>query len=128
MAQCGRITDNLVIYGYSEEDHNCVLFQILDMAKQVGLRFNPDKCIFKCAQIPFFGMLIGADGTRPDPTKTESLNLLPLPGNVREMQSLLCMVNYLSRFSPKIANLTGSLRQLCEGKRMMYGCWYMILH
>ena len=59
-------------------------------------------------------MLIGADGIRPDPKKVEALNLLPLPGNIWEMQPFLGIVNYLSRFSPKIANLTGSLRQLVK--------------
>ena len=108
IVQCCGITDGLVIYSYSEENHDCILFQVLDMAKHVGLRFNPDKCIFKCTEIPFSGMLIGADGIRPDPKKTEALNLLPLPGNVMKMQSFLSIVNYLSTFSPKIANLTGS--------------------
>ena len=59
-------------------------------------------------------MLIGADGIRSDLKKIEALNHLPLPGNVREMQSFLGIVNYLSRFSPKIANLMGSLRPLVE--------------
>ena len=51
-----------------------VLFTVFDTAKQVGLKFNPDKYIYKCVQIPFFGMLIGADGIRPDPKKIEALN------------------------------------------------------
>ena len=59
-------------------------------------------------------MLIGADGIRPDPKKIEALNCLPLPGNVREMQTFLGIVNYLSRFSPKIVNLPGSLRPLVK--------------
>ena len=59
-------------------------------------------------------MLIGADGIRPDPKKVEALNCLPSPGNVREMQSFLGIMNYFSRFSPKIANLTGSLRELVK--------------
>ena len=94
MAQCCGITDDLAIYSYSEEDHDCALFQVLDMAKHVGLRFNPDKCIFKCTQIPFFGILIGADGIMPDQKKIEALNLLPLPGNVREMQLFLGTVSW----------------------------------
>ena len=114
ITQCCRIVDDLVIYSYSEEDHDHILFPVLDMARHAGLRFNPDKCIFKCIEIPFFGMLIGADGIRPDPEKIEALNPLPLPGNVMGMQSFLGIVNYFSRFSHKIANLTGSLRQLVK--------------
>ena len=70
------------------------MLQVLNTAKHVGLRFNPDRCIFKCSQIPFFGMLIGEDGIRPDPKKIEALNGLPLPGNVREMHLFLDIVNY----------------------------------
>ena len=94
------------------------IVQVLDTAKHVGLRFNPDKCIFKWTQIPFFDMLIGVYGIRPDPKKIEDLNFLPLPVNVREMQSFLGIVNYLSRFSPMIANLTGSLRPLVKKGNM----------
>ena len=61
-------------------------------------------------------MLIGADGIRPDPKKIEALNLLPLPGNVREMQLFLDIVNYLNRLNPKIANFTGSQAVGQEGK------------
>ena len=59
-------------------------------------------------------MLIEADDIRPDPKKTEALNYLPLPCNVREIQSFPDIVNYLSRFSTQIANLTGSLRPLVK--------------
>ena len=41
--QCCGITHDLVIYGYTLEDHDIVLFTVLDTAKQVGLKFNPDK-------------------------------------------------------------------------------------
>ena len=94
IAQSFGNADDLAIFSYSKEDHDWVLFQVLDTAKCVGLRFNPDKCIFKCTQILFFGMLIGADGIRPDPKKIEALNCLPLPGNVRTMHLFLGIVNY----------------------------------
>ena len=112
--QCCGITDDLIIYGYILEDHDRVCFTVLDTAKQEGLKFNPDTCIFRCMQIPFFGILIGADVIWPDQKKIEALNQIPLPSNVLEMQSFLGIVNYLSHFSSKIASLTGSLRQLVK--------------
>ena len=50
--QCCGIAADLIIYGYTLEDHDRVLFIVLDTAKQVDLKFNPDKCIFRCMQIP----------------------------------------------------------------------------
>ena len=59
-------------------------------------------------------MIVGMEGTKPDPKKIKTLQVLPLPNKVREMQSFLGIVNYLS---PKIANLTGSIKTSCkEGK------------
>ena len=72
--QCCGTADNLVIYGHTSEDHDRVLFTVLDTAKTVALKFNPDKSIFRCKQILFFGMLIGADSIRPDPKKIKALN------------------------------------------------------
>ena len=48
------------------------------------------------------------------PKEDQSPQLLTIPGNVREMQLVLGIVNYLSRFSPKIAHLTGCLRPLLK--------------
>ena len=38
-----------------------------------------------CTQMPFFGMLIGADGIKLDTKKAEALKHSPLAGNVREI-------------------------------------------
>ena len=65
--QCCSIADDLIVFGYSEEDHDRVLFVVLDTAKHVGLHFNPDKCIFQCTQIPFFGMIVRRENTKSDP-------------------------------------------------------------
>ena len=112
--QCCSIADDIIVFGYSEEDHDRVLFVVLYMAKCVRLHFNPNKCIFCYAQIPFFGMIVGAEGIKPDTKKIKALQELPLPNNMHEMQSFLGIVNYLSRFSPKIANPTSALRQVIK--------------
>ena len=44
--QCWGTADDLIVFGYSEEDHNRVLFVVLHKTKCVGLHFNSDKCIF----------------------------------------------------------------------------------
>ena len=112
-AWCG-IADDLIVFSYSKEDHDRVLLVVLDMANHVGLHLNPDKCIFHCTQIPFFGMIVGAECIKPDPKKVKAIQELPLPSNVCKMHSFLGIVNYLSRFSLKIANLTHALQQIIK--------------
>ena len=61
------IADDIVVYGYDDRDHDKNLRAVLQRARETGLLFNLDKCKFKCARIPFFGHIIGADGLQPDP-------------------------------------------------------------
>ena len=88
--------------------------QVMNKAKEVGMRFNPSKCQFKCEEVKFFGMVLNRQGVVPDPAKIEALLKLPEPKSEALLQSFLGMINYLSRFEPKITNLTHRLRSLLK--------------
>ena len=93
----------------------------MNIAKTMGMHFNPDKCIFKKKKIPFFGMLVGENGIEPDPQKIDDLKCLPIPTTAKLLQSFLGIVNYLARFSPNIAKLTEPLRQLlCKNAEFIW--------
>ena len=77
-------------------DYDATVRQIMNKAKQVGMRFNPAKCQFKCEEVKFFGMVLNR--------KIEALLKLPEPKTEALLQSFLGMINYLSRFEPKIAD------------------------
>ena len=53
--QCVGIADDIVIFGYRNHDHDATLYSVLDRAHDVGIRFNPDKCIFKQDSISSYG-------------------------------------------------------------------------
>ena len=112
--QCTGIADDLIIWGFDDngDDHDKTLREVLNIAKTMGMHFNPDKCIFKQKKIPFFGILVGENGIERDPQKIADLKSLPIPTTAKLLQSFLGIVNYLARFSPNIAKLTEPLRQL----------------
>ena len=78
------------------------------------MKFNPTKCQFKKAEVKFFGMMLNRQGMVPDPAKIEALVKLPEPKTEALLQSFLGMINYLSRFEPKVADLTHRLRGLLK--------------
>ena len=43
--QCEGIADDIVIFGCNDTDHDQALYAVLDRAREVGMRFNPEKCI-----------------------------------------------------------------------------------
>ena len=107
------IADDLVVFGSTEAEHDKALHNVLQRARERGPKFNEDKMILKCNEIPFFGHLIGSNGVRPDPAKVEAIQSMQ-PDNLQSMQTFLGMINYLHRFSPNIAALTAPLRDLCR--------------
>ena len=57
ITQCVGIADDIMIFGYSDQDHDATLSSVLDRAHDVGMRFSPDKCAFKRDSISFYGVL-----------------------------------------------------------------------
>ena len=113
---CVVIADDIIAFGFNSDgtDHDATVRQIINKAKQVGMRFNPAKCQFKHNEVNFFGMTLNRQGVVPDAAKIEALLKLPEPKTEALLQSFLGMINYLSRFEPKIADLTHRLRSLLK--------------
>ena len=112
--QCVGIVDDIIIFGYTDHDHDVTLYSVLDRAHKVGMKFNPDKCAFKRDSISFYGVTLSAEGAMPDPRKIDTIKNLPEPRTETLLQSFLGIVNYLSRFSPNIAKMTCILRALLK--------------
>ena len=110
------IADDIVVYGYKEDcsDHDENLRAVLQRARETGLRFNLDKCKFRCTRIPFFGHIIGAEGLQPDPWKIGSILSMDPSTSLADLQSFLGMVQFLSRFVPNLASIAANLRALTK--------------
>ena len=110
------IADDLVVVGFAEDgsDHDAALRTVLERARQRGPRFNDEKLIVRAREIPFFGHLIGSNGVRADPSKVKAITEMESPSDAKKLQSFLGMVNYLNRFSPRLASITAPLRALLK--------------
>ena len=123
MPQVTGIADDLVIIGYDEDgaDHDRNLKAFLERTREKGIKLNPDKCIIRCTRIPFYGMVTGANGLEPDPKKIKAIVDMKPPTCVKDLQSFLGVVNYLSGFSPYVAELAAPLRKLLRTDSVF--CW-----
>ena len=104
------------IYGFDNDgaDHDKTVSQVTEKAQKVGMRFNPTKCQFRKSEVKFFGMMLTRQGVVPDPAKIEALKRFLELKSENLLQSFLGIVNYLSRFDPKIMDLTHNLRGLLK--------------
>ncbi len=110
------IADDIVVFGYKSDfsDHDENFRAVLQRARESGLRFNVDKWKFRCIRIPFFGHIIGAEGLQPDPRKIDSILSEDLSTSLADLQTLLGMAQFLSRFVPNLAYRVASLWALTK--------------
>ena len=78
------ITDDVLIVGNDSStpgSHDHCLIQGLNKCREIGLKLNPDKCIFKSTQVLFFGHPVTKDSLKPDPKKINATTNMPAPQN-----------------------------------------------
>ena len=108
------IVDDILIFGRTRKEHDSNLRNVLDRARNMGIRFNPDKMAISVKQIHFFGHVITDKGLEADNSKVEAIMKLDIP-NIREkFERFLGMINYLSKFASNLAEITSPLRSLLK--------------
>ena len=118
------IADDMIIMGYQDDgkDHDEAVVKCLKIARDANLRFGPDKCIFRCTQLPFFGQLCNRVGQHPDPEKVQAIKKFPTPVNKEQLHSFIGIATYLSKFVARIAEVLKPLRELTSHKTEF--AWY----
>ncbi|MCG8113106.1 MAG: Ty3/Gypsy family RNase HI domain-containing protein, partial [Candidatus Thiodiazotropha taylori] len=77
---------------------------------------NPEKCTIGVHEVPFFGHVISDQGLKADPSKIEAIVNLEPPDSKEKLETLLGMANYMSKFAPRLADITAPLRVLLQDK------------
>ena len=106
------IADDMVIFARNEEEHDRNLILFLETTRKNGLVLNKRKLQFKKEEVSFFGHRWNSTGISPDPKKTESILRMEFPPDKETMHSFLGLVNFLNRYTPRLAELCSPLRKL----------------
>ena len=109
-----NIADDILVFGSTQEEHDANVIRFLERCLEIDLHLNPNKVKINCKSVPFFGMVLTADGIKPDPKKVETIKKWPIPQSVTELQSFLGSFNYLSRFVPGLSQLHKPLQALIK--------------
>lgn len=107
-----NISDDILIYGKTQEQHNRTLEAVFQRLRDSGLTLNERKCKYNKDKLEFLGYVFGAAGMSPDPNKVDDIINLDAPTSATEVRSLLGMTNYCSRFIKDYATVTQPLREL----------------
>ena len=111
---CCGISDDIIIFGTTEEDHNRRLLHFLNVARKEGLQLNSARCGIKASEITFFGRKYTSNGLFPDPQKVEDIIQIPIPADKQDLQRFLGMVNFITPHLTHLSQLTSPLCDLLK--------------
>ena len=109
-----NISDDIIVVGNTEEEHDQNLALLMDKAEANGVVFNIDKCLMKQKSVTFFGNQYSNEGVWPDPEKVRDIQKMPTPQNKEELHSFIGLMQYLSQFTPNFADRAHHFRELLK--------------
>ena len=115
--------DDILVYGKDSEEHWIRLKKVLKRIEKSGMTLRKEKCLFGCTEIKFLGHVISGRGIKPDPDKIKAIVNMEPPSNKTEARRFLGMINYLMKFSNKLAGLCVPLYAVSGSKsEWLWGC------
>lgn len=106
------IADGFVVVGYGEslqaasKDHDKSLSAFLQRCEE---RLNRDKLQLKVREVPFISHVATSEGLRTNPAKVRAVHEMPRPDSVTGVQRIPGMVQYLSKFLPRLSGINKPL-------------------
>ena len=108
------IHDDVIIYGYTREDHDANLINFLNVCQMEGLCLSSKKLELRRDRVSFFGAIYSREVVKPDPKKIQGIEEMTAPETKQQLQSFLGMVTYMGNFIPHLSHHTELLRQLLK--------------
>ena len=87
---------------------------MLETCRKNNVGLNSEKLQFKQEKINFYGHTLTEKGIQPAEHKLQAIKNIRVPANAAKLHTILGMVNYLNRFSVKLAEYTAPLRELTK--------------
>ena len=97
------VINDVLVYA---SDYNVFMLNVislLDHCIEHDLHLNPDKVQINVDSVPFFGQTLTKEGLLMDENKWKVIQDWPILTTIRELQSFLGSVNYLSKFIPYLS-------------------------
>ena len=113
---CIAYLDDVLIYSDTLEQHEKDVLRIMKRVKEAGIKLKPTKCEFHKEETEYLGIIIGPDGTKMNPVKTEAIEGWTIPKNKRDIQSSIGFCNFYRRFIKEFSRIAKPLYKLTENK------------
>ena len=90
-----NISNDILVWGTTEEEHNSRLNQVLARLREAGLQVNKDKCMFCTDHLVLAGHELSPNAISPQKSRIDSLMKMPPPTTATCVRSFLGMTKFL---------------------------------
>ena len=104
--------DNILIYTKTEEGHDEIVLQVLEILWKNDLFVKAEKCEFKVRTVKFLGLIIGPNGVSMNLKKVDGILKWPIPMKVKEVQLFLGLANFFCHFIKDFSKIATPLHKL----------------
>ncbi|GFX33901.1 retrovirus-related Pol polyprotein from transposon 17.6 [Trichonephila clavipes] len=108
--------DDIIVLSEKFEKYLEDLGKVFERLFIFKLHANRDKCHFACDRGKYLGFWITKDGIEADQEKISAIQKIPVPTNVKEVQSLLQTCSWFRRYAPNFADIARPLSSLTKKK------------
>ena len=108
------VADDIIIAAVNIEEHDQILKQVLERAKEKNIKFNFDKLQLRVSEVRYLGTMVTPEGIKPDPMKVSAIVEMASPTDKAGIRRLLGMINFLAAHIPNVSTITAPLRSLLK--------------
>ena len=73
------VADDMIIVATTVEEHDKILAQVLQRAKERNITLNFDKLQLRVSEVKYLGTIITPEGMKPDPAKLKAIAEMTTP-------------------------------------------------
>ena len=104
--------DNIIIYSSTPEEHLQHIKTVFKKLHHAKLSMKLSKCHFCAKEIQYLGHILGMEGIKPVPAKTEAIKAMHPPVNPKQVCAFLGLVGYYRKFIKNFAKIAKPLTML----------------
>ena len=104
--------DNIIIYSSTPKEHLEHIRTVFKKLCDAKLSMKLSKCHFFAKEIQYLGHILGTEGIKPVPAKTEAIKAMHPPVNSKQVRAFLGLVGYYRKFIRNFAKIAKPLTML----------------
>ena len=104
--------DDIIIYSSTPEEHLEHIRTVFEKLRDAKLSMKLSKCHIFAKEIQYLGHILGKEGIKPVPAKTEAIKVMHPPVNPKQVRAFLRLVGYYRKFIRNFAKIVKPLTML----------------